>query len=400
MKKQEIMLNIRQSDPLPDKEPEGPKPDKRKNDNKKGNRKVKPWMIIIGCVLLLMVACFYLTFRSIISDKSDTETAAILNNIDEKNSYQIDIPSGSSTADIAKMLNEQNIIKYPSIFKLISKLDGYDSMYRSGVHYIPKDDGRNNLFKIISKYKEVMIILSSEPKSLTVTFPEGLTVKEVAEKLYQKKVVDIDKFLNTAQTGKFDYKFLKDLPNREDRLEGYLFPDTYKFELNQKESDVIKIMLNNFNEKFQPEFYDQAKKLNMSVDQIIILASIIEKESANPDDRRKIAGVFYNRLHSKDVTLRKLQSCATIKYAFFRRDGTLKKSISIQDTKINDPYNTYQIQGLPPGPICAPSLDSIKAALYPDTTDYMYFLARGDGTTQFSRTYAEHGAAMKKYGLN
>jgi UPF0755 protein len=187
------------------------------------------------------------------------------------------------------------------------------------------------------------------------------------------------------------------LPKREFKLEGYLFPDTYIFDIKAGEKTIINRMLARFDEIFKPEYIEKAKNLGMSIDQVVILASIIEREAKESYERKTISGIFHNRLKSKDPNLKKLQSCATIQYILLNRDGIVKEKITDEDTKIKHPYNTYQIEGLPPGPICAPGKDSIEAALSPEETDFYYFVAKGDGTHEFSRTLKEHQAATRKY---
>ncbi|HOQ00530.1 MAG TPA: endolytic transglycosylase MltG [Acetivibrio clariflavus] len=198
-------------------------------------------------------------------------------------------------------------------------------------------------------------------------------------------------------TEKFDYDFIAQIPERENRLEGYLFPDTYFFDPLSSDREIITKFLDNFDMKFKLDYYARAKELNMTVDEIITLASIIEKETALPEEKPIISSVFHNRLKSKDPSLRKLQTDATIQYILFKRDGKIKEKLTEADTKIDDPYNTYLYEGLPPGPICSPGLASIEAALYPEKTDYYYFVAKGDGSHYFSKTLSEHEAAKKRY---
>jgi len=139
----------------------------------------------------------------------------------------------------------------------------------------------------------------------------------------------------------------------------------------------------------------------MTVDEVIILASIIERETALPEERPIVSSVFHNRLKSSDPNLKKLESCATVQYVLYKTQGKMKEKLSDEDTKIDHPYNTYLYEGLPPGPICCPGLASIEAALYPDEeSEYLYFVAKGDGSHEFSRTLAEHLEAVKKYQSN
>ncbi len=301
------------------------------------------------------------------------------------------VPKGANTATIAGLLKEQGLIKNTNIFKLLSKFNGYDGLYQSGTHIVGKS----------LSYDEMMRVLTSKPASRQVTIPEGKTFLQIVDILYSKNIItDKEKFIETANTETFEYDFLKGLSPRDNKLEGYLFPDTYEFDLNVSDREIIITMLDNFKKKFKQEYIDRIKKLNgMTLDKIIILASIVEREAKEPKDRDIIAGVFYNRLASKDKALRKLQSCATIQYILLKLTGAVKERLLDADLQLNDPYNTYKIEGLPPGPISSPGEASIKAALYPEDTPYMYFVAKGDGSHQFSITYKEHQEAIKKYGL-
>jgi UPF0755 protein len=217
----------------------------------------------------------------------------------------------------------------------------------------------------------------------------------------KKDLATADKFNSAMKYGKYNYDFVKSIKNvnnREFKLEGYLFPDTYEFAMNADEKTIVNVMLENFNNKLTKEQYKRAKELGMSMDEIITLASIIEREANNTKDRRLVSAVFHRRLKSRD--LNSLESCATIQYIFLNKEGKVHQKLTYADTRIDDPYNTYIHPGLPPGPICSPGMDSINAALYPDEdTDYMFFIAGPGGTTKFSKTYAEHKKAMREYGL-
>jgi len=365
---------------------------KLKKNSKIARKRIKLLVrltVFLMIVALTALSCHY-SYNYVI-EKSKGSNMAPLPEVDPDKGVYIDIPRGAGTETIAKILEEKGIIKYPYLFKLLSMVNGYDGKYQSGTHLVSAD----------LEYEEIMRILSSKPISVKVTIPEGYNVKQIANALYKSKLISsVEKFYEAVNKEEFNYKFLKDIPKREFRLEGYLFPDTYEFDIHAGEKEIINKLLSNFNNKFKPEFYERAKARDMTPDQIIILASIIEREAKNPEEREIIAGIFYNRLKNKDSSLRKLQSCATIQYIYYMRDGIIKETITEEDTKVDSPYNTYQIEGLPPGPICNPGEDAILAALYPEKTDYLYFVAKGDGTHHFSKTYKEHQAAMKKYGVN
>lgn len=301
------------------------------------------------------------------------------------------IPKGANTSVIADLLFKQGLIKNISIYKLLSKFNGYDGLYQSGTHIVSKS----------LSYDDMMRLLTSKPASRQITIPEGKTFKQIVDILYSKNIItDKEKFIKIANTETYDYEFLKELPPRDNKLEGYLFPDTYEFDMNVSEKEIIVRMLDNFKRKFKSEYLEKIKTLNgMTMDKIIILASIIEREAKAPNDRDIISGVFYNRMASKDKTLRKLQSCATIQYILLKTTGAVKERLLDADLELDDPYNTYKYEGLPPGPICCPGEAAIKAALYPEDTEFLYFVAKGDGSHQFSETYKEHQAAISKYGL-
>ncbi len=359
-----------------------------KSSGKPGKKKKALFRMIIFSLFVSILLCSgIISYNYVVVQKDIAEEK--LPEISEDSRIEIEIPKGATTSEISDLLKEKGVIKHPFIFKMMSKINGFDGMYKSGTHYVSED----------FDYDMIMRALSSDPVSKKVLIPEGYTFKQIVEKLSKEQLIDKTKFTKTANEEKFDYKFLQGLPEREFKLEGYLFPDTYVFDIKAGEKAIIDRMLLRFDEMFKPEYAEKAKELGMTMDKIIILASIIEREAKEPDERKTIAGIFYNRLKSKNPSLKKLQSCATIQYIFMNRDGTVKEKITDEDTKIKDPYNTYQIEGLPPGPICSPGMDSIEAALDPEATDYYYFVAKGDGTHQFSKTLKEHQAAAKKYGV-
>lgn len=370
-----------------------------KKVGKLGNGKAVKFISFLTLILIILMTSFAFTYRYVI-DSDNTRQNENEIRIDSEKGIPVEIPTGATTNEIANILKENGIIKNPFLLKVISSLNGFDGGYKSGVHILSDT----------LDYTTLMAILSSNPESIRITIPEGNNIIQIVDALIKKKMItDKEKFITSINNYKYNFKFLEGLPQRDNRLEGYLFPDTYDFGLIVRDEEIIKAMLSNFDNKFLPKYYDQAKKLNMTVDQVIILASIIEKEATRDDERAIISGVFHNRLNSKDKSLRKLQSCATIQYMFlYRMTGIpedvkqriLKGIIRNDDTKKDDPYNTYLYEGLPKGPISSPGEKSIIAALYPEKHDYYYFVAQGNGSSDFSKTLAEHEAKKKKYGLN
>lgn len=355
------------------------------------------FIILLTVLAVIFMGSFALSFKFAVDSGGSDDDVVI--NVDPDKGIPIEVPLGASTDTIIDALKEKDLVKYPFIFKLLSNLNGYDGTYKSGTHILSKE----------MEYEDMMKVLSSNPVSVKVRFGEGSTIAQVADELLKKKLIsDKSSLIKTANTEKFTYKFMEGMANRENKLEGYLFPDTYEFGLKASEKEILKVILDNFNDRFKPDYYDKAKKLGLTVDKVITVASIIEKEASNMKERAMIAQIFYNRMNSKDKSLRKLQSCATIQYVFFNRksgvpEADLKRiaegKILDKDMAVDDPYNTYKVEGLPPGPICSPSRVAIEAALNPDpeAKEYLFFVAKGDGTTAFARTDAEHANNRKLY---
>ncbi|OPZ94312.1 MAG: putative aminodeoxychorismate lyase [Firmicutes bacterium ADurb.Bin419] len=359
---------------------------KKQRKKKKGNG-LKSFLVYFLIYTLLFTITCAVSYSLVLKAENvaDDYTEVI---VDAADGIEITIPRGSSTSDIAEILEENGIISWPSIFKLQSKINGYDGTYMSGKHILSKD----------LSYDQLMRVLSSNPVSINVTIREDYYLDQVLDTLSDKKLIDKNNFIKSMNTEKFDYDFIEQIPERENKLEGYLFPDTYFFDPNSTDREIITKFLDNFDTKFKLDYYARAQELNMTVDQIITLASIIEKEATLSEEKAIISSVFHNRLKSTDPSLKKLQTDATLQYILYKKEGKIKEKLSTKDTQIDHPYNTYVYEGLPPGPICNPGLESIEAALYPDEeSQYYYFVARGDGSHEFSKTLSEHQAAVKKY---
>lgn len=299
---------------------------------------------------------------------------------------EVTVEAGASTAQIAEELKSKGVIRYPFFFRVVSRLYGYDSRYKQGSFSLPKSAGYTAVFSCLSNAS------NAHADVVSVTIPEGFEFRQIADRLAEKGLIDKNTFYATAENASFDYPFLDTLPKRENRLEGYLFPDTYSF---TKGTDTEKTILDAMLARFEEVVYTQkniarAKELGMSMDEIVTLASVIEREAMGDGDRKNVASVFHNRLKSRDYPY--LQSCATVQYILKER----KTVLSVADTKIDSPYNTYRNKGLPVGPIASPGAASVEAALYPNKTEYLFFVLGSDGVHHFSKTYEEHLANEKK----
>ena len=307
------------------------------------------------------------------------------------------VEMGDSTGDIADKLLEMGLINNTFVFSLMSKVNGFDGAYVAGTHYLIPG----------LSYDEIMYFLTLEPSQVTVTIPEGTTYVELKAILHEAGLnfddAEFDECMNSPDLF-VDYDFISSIeidPDRDYILAGYLYPDTYKFDVNASPETIIRKFLNNMENKLYDEYYARAEQIGMSMDEVITLASIIQQESGKVSDMMYISAVFHNRLNSDDESMRFLGSSATINYLVELQGGTPSLLHTEAETSIDSPYNTYTNPGLPPGPICMPGLDAISAALYPEPNcGYMYFCATGDGGTAFAVTLAEHEENVATYSAN
>ncbi len=325
---------------------------------------------IIATVLIIIFLIIILDFFGIYKN-SETVT--------------IDIPIGSNPMQISRILKESNLIRHPYLFTFYSVVK--DAKFQAGTHHFDRKS-YNRIFK------ELSTVTGSDSKTVTIT--EGMEQREIAELLEKQGVCSADEFNQSAKLKNFpDYWFLNGVPEREYELEGYLFPDTYEFAVGDKPENVIKKMLDNFELKISEDIKKKASETDLSFDEIVTFASIIEREAATDGDYKLVSGIFHNRLNLVGEGDGYLRSCATVQYILKER----KNVLSVQDTKIKSPYNTYINIGLPVGPIASPGIKTIEAVLYPDDTEYLYFASDSSGKLYYARTYSEHQANMRKAGL-
>ena len=326
----------------------------------------KKSLLIIFGVLILVAGCGF----AVLSQLQPVGNASQV--------VVLDIAEGSSLSDVAERLYRQKLIKSDWAFVWVGRLEGLDRKIISGEYEF---HGGMAPSTILEK------IIRGEVLQHTVTIPEGFAMSQIADLLHERRLADRDAFLRRAN----DPAFIHTLSLPVDTLEGYLFPDTYRFARHMEPERLIEAMVAKFKQTVSEEDRDRAAELGLSMHQAVTLASVIEKETAKPDERTLISGVFHNRLQ-KDIPL---QSDPTVIYAVHEFDGNLRK----KDLSIDSPYNTYLVVGLPPGPIANPGRAAIHAALYPEPTEYLYFVSRNDGSHEFSTTLAEHNRAVRKYQL-
>jgi UPF0755 protein len=280
-----------------------------------------------------------------------------------------------SLKEAAEELEKRGIIKSKRLFALWARIVGQTKQIKVGEYALsPKMPP----LEILEKIRRGMVI------AYPVTIPEGFTAEEIADLLEAKGLVAKAQFLQLTK----DPKVLSQYRITGPSLEGYLFPDTYQFNRGLPALTLIDVMVKRFWQVVEP-LRARANEVGMKIEDVIILASIVEKETGRPDERPTIASVFLNRLRRG----MRLESDPTVIYGIEHFDGNLKK----EDLGRETPYNTYVIRGLTPGPIANPGLDAIKAILYPAQTDYLYFVSKNDGSHHFSKSFTEHTRAVEMY---
>ncbi len=288
------------------------------------------------------------------------------------------VKPGMTANDIGTLLQQHGIVASKYKFWLIAKLNGSESKFKTGNYALHRD----------MEPREVLrMLVDGNTSTLRFTIPEGFSVKDIAKRLGEEGLADPKEFLQAAKSFA-PYSYMEKNARADYAAEGFLFPDTYEITNDASARDILTMMAENFDKKLTPEMRDRAKEMNLSIYELITLASMVEKEARFEEDRPMIAQVFFKRLQVGMP----LQSDTTLQYLM---NGP-KEDVSIEDTKMESPYNTYQHQGLPPGPIASPGIAAIRAVLYPADTDYLYFVADRQGHNHYSRSYEEHLAEVER----
>lgn len=291
------------------------------------------------------------------------------------------VHKGANLKTIAQELEEQNIVKH------------WWTVYYPGVNKLKQanrtiEAGEYKLARGMTPLEILENIIDGEVVYYRYTIPEGLRLTEIADRIAATGLVTKEELLAAME----DRTLLSELAVPAGSLEGYLFPETYQFSRPITAREILVAMAAEGRKKITNEMVNRSIDLGFTLHQIITLASIIEKETGRGDERGKISSVFHNRLRIGMP----LQSDPTVIYDIENFDGNLTK----EHLKRTSPYNTYMQPGLPPGPICSPGLASITAALYPEDTDYLYFVSKGDGSHEFSSTLKAHNEAVNRYQRN
>ncbi len=293
----------------------------------------------------------------------------------------LNIPPNASGAYISHKLYQAGLTRGPEVFKLYARYKGITGKLKPGKY----------VFNPAQPLEEIAAALvAGPPDKITFTVPEGYNFRQLVDMLSGRGLIDRGKFISLVSQEDFNYPFLEGVTPNGQRLEGYLFPDTYHIGSRTTEKEIIEMMLKRFkDELLKINFTEKTSRLGLSIHEAVTLASMVEREARVDSERPLIAGVMLNRLQRGMM----LQIDATVEYAL----GGHRDKIYYKDLETDSPYNTYKNNGLPPGPISFPGGASLKAVANPVTTDYLYYVAKPDGTHAFAKTLSEHNANKAKY---
>ena len=330
----------------------------------------RKWTAIAVVAAVLLGAGLFLAFgTSHTIERSDRDAG--------ENIYMV-VKPGTTASEISDRLMQLGVIDSRLHFWWLMKLQGDAGKFKTGTYaFTPHMDEQAVLDKLVA----------GDTTVVKFTIPEGFGIKEIAKRLADEGLVDEQEFLAEAKDFA-PYDYMKKRPNVRYAAEGYLFPDTYVIHSDVSAEGIMKMMAEDFDTRLTPALRQQAAAKGLSIHDLITLASLVEKEARYDEDRPIIAQVFFKRLQMGMP----LQSDTTLQYLM----AGPKEDVSIEDTKIDSPYNTYQHEGLPPGPIASPGMKSILAVLNPANTDYLYFVADRQGHNHYSQTYDEHLAIVEQ----
>ena len=288
------------------------------------------------------------------------------------------IEAGDGFSTVSRRLARSGLNPRPFQFAVLARLKGFDKRIMAGEYELRANMSPQALLKTL---------VNGRVRLYRLTIPEGYTLRQIADEAARAGFGTADAFLTAAR----DPARAKRYGIEARTLEGYLFPDTYRFPRTARAEQIIDAMVRRFQKVFTPRWHRRARELQMTVHEVVTLASIVEKETGAAAERPLIASVFHNRLRRG----MRLETDPTVIYGIQDFNGNLTR----KHLKTPTPYNTYRIRGLPPGPIASPGAASLQAALYPAETDFLFFVSRKDHTHQFSTNITDHNRAVRKYQL-
>ena len=291
-------------------------------------------------------------------------------------SIEFRVQPGLSLGAVARDLERERLVRHAWAFETLARWRGLAGEIRAGEYDLSPHLTTGEILERIAE---------GRVRTYRIVIPEGLTAVEIAQRLEEEGLADPGEFLTAVRT----QELVNELDVEGESLEGYLFPETYQLARGLPVAEIARAMVAQFHAVW-PEIAPSSEALGLSMLETVTLASIVEKETGVPEERSLIAAVFHNRLRRG----MRLETDPTVIYGIPSFDGNLRRT-DLEDA--GNPYNTYQIPGLPPGPIANPGAAALRAAVAPASSSYLYFVSRNDGTHEFSSSYAEHSAAVDRF---
>ena len=335
--------------------------------------------VVFGVIFCIAIVGAVLIFVDPSSIKPVQELKPKIVDESAENHVHVKVAEGMTTSEIADVLEAKEVIASSLKFRIISRLRGYEGQLKPGTYVFATGMNDEDVFAKL---------LNGEKYLVRFTIPEGFGVKEIAERLYSLDLVDKEDFLKAAEDFA-PYGYMRKHKNVRYAAEGFLFPETYSVESDAPIDEILKMMAGEFDSRITPQMRERAKELGLSLYDLTTLASLVEREVRYPEDRAIVAQVFLKRLKMNMP----LQTDATLQYLL----DEPKEDVTLKDTEIDSPYNTYKNVGLPPGPIANAGMEAFEAVLHPANTDYLYFVADRQGHNHYSYTYDEHLVLVNQY---
>ncbi len=346
---------------------------RRRRPVKKKKRRSPVIFVIIAILIIIFGLLFVSRFMS-----GDMRGSA-------DGDVTVDIPSGSTVSEIADMLEQNGVVDSAFRFRTQCRVRGKGSEFKSGTYVFGSDETFDSLVDKLNTG-------AMDGEAIIVTFKEGQWLTEMAQTAVESGICTYDEFMTAADSRSYSYDFIKDIPERENTLEGYLYPETYYFDKNSTAETIVDSMLSQFEKVIKEnQIKEKAEKLGYTLDDAVIIASLIEAEVKYEPERALVSSVIHNRL-SQDI---KLQIDASVIYSLGKR----VTRVFYADLETADPHNTYYVNGLPSGPIGAPRAASLVAAVEPEKTDYLYYVVEDtkSGKHHFTGDYADFENANAEY---
>ena len=352
-----------------------------------GGRVTESQSTLLAVIKTIVYVAFIVTMAVMLAILALSWANDVFAFVKDSEVIEVTIPEYATSSDLSVILGEANVIDHPWLFRLYARLKGIDNdekyTFIAGDYTVSPNMNYDKLF--------LAFIPTTTNEIVRITIPEGYTVDEIIDLFLSYGIGTKEGFISAINEYDYEeYEFINDIDmtNRYYRLEGYLYPDTYDFYTGRSETYYIYKLLGRFDQIMNDDLRAYAEEIGLTLDETLIIASIIEKEAYFKNDFALVASVVRNRLDNSSYPC--LECDSTVIYALSYLRGERVTALTKQDLELDDPYNTYKKEGLPPGPICNPSFTAITCALYPEATDYYYFVSDSEMTIYYAKTLAEH----------